>query len=141
MPLVLFRLRLGRLLGPRLRLSHRGRVSGRVYHTVLEVVGRDGHDVFVAAVWGPESDWYKNLTRGGLEAVTMGRAACQEPAHRLLDEDEGQLLLERYRARRPVWSRIVEAAIGVPLRSATAPVVCLTLAPSKSPRTAKRSPG
>jgi deazaflavin-dependent oxidoreductase (nitroreductase family) len=49
---------------------HRGRRSGRTYHTPVNVFRRDGGFV-VALTYGRESDWVKNvLAAGGCELQT-----------------------------------------------------------------------
>ena len=62
-PIYLYRLGLGQLLGHRfMLLTHRGRRSGRVYQTALEVVRYDPslRETVVASGWGERSDWYRN---------------------------------------------------------------------------------
>src|SRR5512146_3058368 len=63
MPLILYRLGLGWLLGKRfMRLTHVGRKSGKVYHTVLAVLRFDEqtHEIFAVSPWS-ESNWYRNI--------------------------------------------------------------------------------
>jgi deazaflavin-dependent oxidoreductase (nitroreductase family) len=75
---VLYRLRLGRLLGHRfLHLTHRGRKSGQPHQTVLEVVRYDPatHTPTVVSGFGPRSDWYLNLLRTPLAKIKI---AAQE---------------------------------------------------------------
>jgi deazaflavin-dependent oxidoreductase (nitroreductase family) len=52
---------------------HRGRRSGRVYQTPVNVFARE--DGFVLALtYGPDTDWVKNvLAAGGCELRTRGR--------------------------------------------------------------------
>jgi hypothetical protein len=64
LPVYLYRINLGWLLGRRfLLLTHRGRSSGRVYRTVLEVVRHapSNRETIVVSGWGERSDWYRNL--------------------------------------------------------------------------------
>jgi deazaflavin-dependent oxidoreductase (nitroreductase family) len=63
-PTWLYRGHLGWLLGRRfLEVTHRGRKSGRVYHTVLEVVRHDRStkESIVVSAYGTRADWYRNL--------------------------------------------------------------------------------
>jgi deazaflavin-dependent oxidoreductase (nitroreductase family) len=57
-----------------LMIEHRGRRSGKLYRTVIEVAGRhrDEEEWIVTAGFGPKSDWYLNLQAGTLEAVWIG---------------------------------------------------------------------
>ena len=74
-PNVLYRLHLGRLLGHRfLQLTHRGRRSGALHQTVVEVVGRDRASgaYCVAAGWGKKSDWYRNILADPHVRVRVG---------------------------------------------------------------------
>lgn len=60
LPIWLFRLHLGWLLGGRfLLLTHKGRTSGKLHQTVLEVLQHDQiHDTYaVFSGWGEQSDW------------------------------------------------------------------------------------
>jgi deazaflavin-dependent oxidoreductase (nitroreductase family) len=65
LPVYPYRYRLGWLFGHRLLLLvHRGRKSGYVYQTVLEVVRHDParRESIVVSAWGGEkADWYRNL--------------------------------------------------------------------------------
>jgi deazaflavin-dependent oxidoreductase (nitroreductase family) len=76
----------GWLLGHRfLRLTHRGRRSGRRYRTMLEVVGSGpapGEVVAVAGL-GRSADWFRNLQAGRGVEVAIGRRRFR-PRHRVL---------------------------------------------------------
>ena len=64
LPIWLYRLKLGRVLGHRaLLLTHIGRVSGKPRRAVLEVVhyDKDANTHYVASGFGEGADWYKNL--------------------------------------------------------------------------------
>ncbi|TQM13813.1 nitroreductase family deazaflavin-dependent oxidoreductase [Pseudonocardia kunmingensis] len=61
-PVLLFRLGLGGLLGPRFVLLHHvGRTTGRERRVVLEVVGREGEDYVVASGYGARAQWFRNV--------------------------------------------------------------------------------
>ena len=81
-PLVLYRIgyRIGlnRIVPERyVVIEHRGRRTGRVYQTMLEIFGHDaGHDeIFVVSGWGEQADWYRNLRAGGAVRVLRGTHA------------------------------------------------------------------
>lgn len=66
LPVWLYRLRLGRLLGRRfVMVTHTGRKSGRQHQTVLEVVRYDPATgvVVVASGWGEKADWFRNILK------------------------------------------------------------------------------
>ena len=53
-------------------LTHRGRRSGRTYHTPINAF-RDGNDYVFALTYGPSTDWARNvLAAGGAEIETCG---------------------------------------------------------------------
>jgi len=63
-PIWLYRLKLGWLLGRRfLLLVHRGRKSGEMRFTVLEVLRyeRSTDRCIIASGWGTRSQWYRNV--------------------------------------------------------------------------------
>jgi deazaflavin-dependent oxidoreductase (nitroreductase family) len=117
--------RLGWLLGRRiLRLTHRGRRSGRTYHTVLEVVGhRLDAEFFVVSGFGPRSDWLRNLDAGSPATVTVGRR-CFPAEHRRLNEAEAVAVIADYERRnrliRPVVHRVLSWLLGRPYRGTDA---------------------
>jgi deazaflavin-dependent oxidoreductase (nitroreductase family) len=57
-------------------LIHRGRVSGRTYRTPVAAFA-SGDRYLVALVFGPDSDWVKNvLAHGGADLVRRGRTVA-----------------------------------------------------------------
>jgi deazaflavin-dependent oxidoreductase (nitroreductase family) len=64
LPTYLFRFRLGWLLGHKLLLlKHRGRKTGKIRETVLEVLRYDPNtrECVVLSAWGERADWYLNI--------------------------------------------------------------------------------
>lgn len=99
LPSLLYDCHAGWLLGGRfLRLSHTGRRTGRIHHTVLEVVGERGGEVVVMAGIGRRADWYRNLESGLPAEVAIGRRRFAA-RHRTLDEAEACDLLADYERR------------------------------------------
>jgi deazaflavin-dependent oxidoreductase (nitroreductase family) len=101
LPLILYRLDLGWLLGHRfLLLVHRGRVSGQIHRTVLEVVGYDPstRESKVVSAYGERADWYRNIQAHPPIAVLAGRDKYT-PRFRLLDPDERLVALTAYQRR------------------------------------------
>jgi deazaflavin-dependent oxidoreductase (nitroreductase family) len=75
LPIWLYRLQLGWLLGERfLLLTHIGRTSGRPRHTVLEVLRRDRatETYIVASSWGMHADWWRNIQHNPDVTITVG---------------------------------------------------------------------
>ena len=104
LPVWLYRLRLGRLLGHRfLLLTHRGRKSGRVHQTMLEVVHYDPatRESVVAAAWGVRADWYRNITASPPIAVETGGHRYKSPGFRVLAPEENYPIVVDYVRRLP----------------------------------------
>ena len=81
LPVGLYRLHLGWLLGHRfLLLTHRGRVSGRIHTTMLEVVHYDRAtcESVVIAGYGAAADWLRNIQASPALEVQV-RGASMSP--------------------------------------------------------------
>lgn len=108
MPLILYRLGLGRLLGRRfMRLTHTGRRSGKVYQTVLAVLHYDEQtrEIFAVSPWSA-SQWYRNIqATPALEVETAG--VRYAPTQRDLSPEEIAALFIEFRQAYPVFSRMV----------------------------------
>lgn len=142
LPILLYRMRLGWLLGHRfLFLTHQGRKTGAVRHTVLEVVGFDTttHESAVLSAYGERADWYQNIlahpaleVRTGLERYT--------PQQRLLEENERMAALRVYQRRYRRAFRAVMRFLGYPydgtdagLRALAKIVVMVAFRPQVTP--------
>jgi len=120
LPIWLYRMRLGWLLGSRfLLLTHRGRNSGYARQTVLEVVQ---HDVasgayFIASGWGENADWLRNIQQTPEVMVQVGRRAFPATAERLSLDAAQQVLCANLR-RHPVAFRLLaKMMVGRSLRN------------------------
>jgi deazaflavin-dependent oxidoreductase (nitroreductase family) len=94
-PIWLYRLKLGWLLGQRfLLLEHRGRKSGMMRQAVIEVVDQDPHkgSYVVAAAWGHQSDWYKNIEAEPHVKIGVGTQRFPALAKTLSADDAAQHL-------------------------------------------------
>lgn len=112
-PIWLYRLGLGRLLGHRfLLLVHRGRRSGKLHRTVLEVMRYDraGDESVVMAGFGARSDWLRNLEAGGGVMIETGGRRFV-PDHRMLGTDEAAAVLADYERRNRAIARILRAVL------------------------------
>ena len=108
LPLVLYRLRLGWLLGHRfMQLTHVGRRSGKVRKTVLAVLQFDAQTREVKAVsaWSA-SEWYKNIQAAPAQQVETGWVRYA-PVQRDLSAEELARLLVDYCRQHPIFSRMV----------------------------------
>jgi deazaflavin-dependent oxidoreductase (nitroreductase family) len=113
MPLILYSLGLGWMLGKRfMRLTHAGRKSGKVYHTVLAILRFDEqtHEIFAVSPWS-ESNWYRNIrTTPALEVETgdirHGRIRYT-PIQRSLTPEEIAKAFIAFRNQYPIFSRMV----------------------------------
>lgn len=113
-PVALYSARGGWLLGHRfLLLRHRGRRSGRLYRTVLEVVAwrADAREAIVMSGFGVSSQWYKNALAGGATEVQVARLRFI-PQVRPLDQEEAAAVLADYERRNRIAAPVVRAVLG-----------------------------
>jgi deazaflavin-dependent oxidoreductase (nitroreductase family) len=103
LPILLYRLHLGWLLGKRfLLLEHRGRRSGILRKAVIEVVDYDPQEetYVAAAAWGRRSDWFLNILAEPDVHVTVGAHRFPATARQLSNE-EAEQHLQTYSVRHP----------------------------------------
>ena len=92
-----YRLGLGWLLGQRvMQVTHRGRTSGMVRQTVLEVLhfDRQTQEVLVVSGWEGKTDWYRNIEREPALEVRIGRVHYR-PVQEFLSPEETTQLITR----------------------------------------------
>jgi deazaflavin-dependent oxidoreductase (nitroreductase family) len=143
MPLALYRIGLGWLLGHTfLLLTHSGRRTGRPHATAVMVLARSGStgEAVVCSVWGPQTDWVRNIRAHPALLVQIGRDSFV-PQQRFLDADEAFAVAVEFRRRHPWRLRLVSRVLGLgDLRSdaavrelvATRPFVALRPAPARA---------
>jgi deazaflavin-dependent oxidoreductase (nitroreductase family) len=122
-PALAYRAGAGRVLGHRfLLLTHRGRVSGRIYRTPLEVVRWDGRrrEATVVSAWGRRADWLRNITTTPPLEVQIAGERWRRPASRMLEVAETAELLEAYRRDHRIAARILAGVLGWPITGADA---------------------
>jgi deazaflavin-dependent oxidoreductase (nitroreductase family) len=62
-------------------VRHRGRKSGKTYHTPIAVLGSTSDAVYIGLPWGRGTDWVRNLQAGGGTLAWKGQTfAVTEPA-------------------------------------------------------------
>jgi deazaflavin-dependent oxidoreductase (nitroreductase family) len=117
LPIYLYRLNLGWVLGHRfLLLIHRGRRSGLLRETVLEVLLHDPatRQSVVLSAWGKNADWYRNVVATpALEVRTGGQRYV--PEQRFLAQEENHAVISDYGRRHPLAFRVFARAFGYPL--------------------------
>jgi deazaflavin-dependent oxidoreductase (nitroreductase family) len=93
---------------PVIVLVHRGRKSGRVFKTPVEIIVDDPErgELVVSPMWGRDSDWYRNVVAGGLVEVHV-RGEALQVEWRELDESERRGAMDAYREAHPIYSRII----------------------------------
>ena len=114
MPLLVYRLGLGGLLGRQfLLLSHAGRRTGQVHETVLKVLRYDpaARENVVAAAWGPGTDWYRNVQARPALAVRTG-GDWYVPEQRILSSEEAFDVFRDWMRRQRWFARLMLAQIG-----------------------------
>jgi deazaflavin-dependent oxidoreductase (nitroreductase family) len=117
-PVLLYRWRLGWLLGHRfLLLVHVGRRSGRHYETVLEVVEYDRAlpAAIVMSGWGRSADWYRNVEAAPSCQVRIGRQEWVATTE-VLEDAEALEVFAAYEHRNrwvaPIMRRVLSALAG-----------------------------
>ena len=118
-PCGLYDVHLGWLFGHRvLLLTHRGRKSGLLHATALEVIRYDRatESSVVISAYSPKSDWFRNITHSpALQIETGGRRYV--PEQRVLTTAEAVRKLERYCEFHPRIARILERVFGFHITS------------------------
>jgi deazaflavin-dependent oxidoreductase (nitroreductase family) len=107
-PVFLYRLGMGCLFGHRfMMLTHVGRRSRKVYHTILAILRFDERtrEVMAISAW-TGSDWYKNIQACPALLVETGFTRYV-PEYRTLTSAEIAELFVQYRDKHPLFSRIV----------------------------------
>jgi deazaflavin-dependent oxidoreductase (nitroreductase family) len=116
-PILLFHCGLGALFDHRLLLlTHRGRKSGRIRETILEVVAYDPatHACTVFSGYGIQADWLKNIQAAAPLAMRIGHDRFT-PEARVLPPDEAMGVFEGYLAAHPRMARTLFRTVGIHL--------------------------
>lgn len=107
LPIWLYRLRLGWLLGNRfLLLTHTGRTSGKPHQAIIEVVRHDTQTdtYYVVSGWGERSSWYQNIRKSPEVTVQVGRHKFQ--AHvEFIPFAQAREIMEAYARENPTAFR------------------------------------
>lgn len=108
LPVLLYRLRLGWLLGKRfMQLTHMGRHSGKVRRTILAVLrfNEETQEMYAVSAW-KGSDWYYNIQASPALQVETG-FIHYVPVQRTLSPEEITTTFMEYRKRHPIFSRMI----------------------------------
>ncbi|MGE5303007.1 MAG: nitroreductase family deazaflavin-dependent oxidoreductase [Alphaproteobacteria bacterium] len=120
MPVLLYHLRLGWLLGSRfLLLGHSGRKTGMRHSTVLEIVDDVSatHTYVVVSGWGESAQWLKNITVNPDVDVTLGTRTRRARARRMR-RNEAESALRNYSRSHPRAARqLARVILGGPSES------------------------
>jgi deazaflavin-dependent oxidoreductase (nitroreductase family) len=114
-PRVFYRLGLGWVLGYRIaQITHRGRKSGVIRHTTLEVLSYDARtcEILVVSGWEGKTDWYRNIQQEPAREVRIGRVAYRPIQELLSPEETAQLILTLFR-QHPREVRFVGPLLGI----------------------------
>ncbi len=108
LPIFLYRLHLGWLLGKRfMQITHVGRRSGKVRRTILAVLRFDDKtkEIYAVSAW-KGSDWYYNIQASPALQVETG-FVHYVPAQRTLSPEEITTAFMEYRRKHPIFSRMI----------------------------------
>lgn len=117
LPIWIYRLGLGGLLGRRfLLLHHIGRKTGRQRQTVLEVIHYEpqGPTFFVASGFGRRSHWFRNILAHPEVTIQVGRRRYRAVAE-VLAPEQGAEALQAYAQQHPLASRGLARVLGLPV--------------------------
>ena len=112
-----YRLGLGWVLGKRVvQVTHRGRKSGLLRRTILEVLSYDPQtrEVLVVSGWEGKTDWYRNIEREPALEVRIGRGAYRPVQEFLSPQETTELILTLFRLH-PREVRFVGPLLGIDL--------------------------
>ena len=114
LPIYLYLFGLGRVLGYRfLLVVHRGRKSGLLRETILEVIRHDpiSRESVVLSGRGEKADWYCNIQASpALEIRTGGERYV--PKHRLLAPEENHAVISEYASHHRAAFRLLVKTFG-----------------------------
>ncbi len=116
LPIWLYRLHLGWLLGQRfMLLTHIGRKSGLPRQAVIEVVHHDPQTRtwYAASGFGEKSHWYRNIMKTPQVTLQIGRRTVRATARRL-DTATAEAILRKYAQKHPAALRELGKIIGLP---------------------------
>lgn len=115
-PLFLYRVGLGGLVvGPFLRITTTGRISGKPRHTMLEFIEHPtSGDPVILSGWGNKSDWVKNLRKQPRLQVNKGWRSYSALARELTLEEAADLLAGYFKLM-PRMEKIMSLRAGVVL--------------------------
>jgi deazaflavin-dependent oxidoreductase (nitroreductase family) len=117
LPIDLYQLRLGWLLGERFMLiEHLGRKSGKWQKVVIEVVGHDEETdtYFAASGWKQRSNWYRNILAHPQVRLSVGRRSRLTAVAQTLDATSAGDRLLDYARRHPLAMRELAEIMGFP---------------------------
>lgn len=104
LPILLYRIKLGWLLGDRfLMLTHIGRKSGLHHQTVIEVVKHDkaSNTYYIVSGWGEKSDWYQNIQKTPQVTIQVRGRKFQSTAQ-FIPLSKATAIMEAYAHNHPV---------------------------------------
>ena len=110
MPILQYKLGMGWMIGKYiLLLTTTGRKSGQSRHTPLEYEYDKENDRYrIAAGWGGNTDWYKNLKANPKVHVQVGQRKFESVAEIASDEEVGQYMMnvsKRHPRMDQTWNR------------------------------------
>ncbi len=116
LPIWLYRLHLGFLLGERfLLLEHIGRKTGKVRYAVLEIIGKDARPraYYVASGFGERSHWFRNIMARPEVTIQIRQRRYRARAERL-PYDEAFSRLQTYAREHPAALRELSRLLHYP---------------------------
>jgi deazaflavin-dependent oxidoreductase (nitroreductase family) len=129
LPVYLYHMRLGWLLGRRfLLLKHRGRQSGRIRETVLEVVRYEPGDgsYIIASGWGAKANWFQNVKQHPAVEIMVGCQRIHVIAHQLTERESESEFRDSARRHPHAFRKLAAFMLGHEFSAADADFVALS---------------
>jgi deazaflavin-dependent oxidoreductase (nitroreductase family) len=116
LPLVLYRIGLGNLMGMQILLTTKGRRTGRPHKVAVDIIKQDKtkDTYYINAAFGPRSDWVLNLRVTPIvEAQICQRKLTVQTT--VLPLGEAEEILVDFTRRHPRYVRIMMRVVGIRL--------------------------
>jgi len=115
-PILLYEIGLSWLFGNRfLMLTHLGRNSGQLHHTVLEVLYHDRNNgrYYVLSGWGVNSNWYNNISKNPEVIVNVNGHNFEALAVKVSIENAAELIIDYCRKHPKAMQILSKRILGI----------------------------
>jgi deazaflavin-dependent oxidoreductase (nitroreductase family) len=97
-------------------LVHRGRSSGKVYRTPLDVFSAEDGYLFTVN-YGSKTDWFRNVLAAGKATLEMDGRSIQLTDPKVLTREDGYAMMESDAEAPPPWVGVQECLLLNPVKA------------------------